>query len=460
MTTRWIRAWALGAAMLASSVAFALDVPIRYVKHQEFSERFRPYGSAMPDKSRTCPAGEWKLPELKCKQPVYALTKFGDKERLLILDAKAGDPFYTRMYFDANANRDLTDDKVFEGTAVVDRGALLISSFPTVDTFIQLGDSSLPYRFQPQVHFFNATEGPAGMPVANPFREGMLGELNWNALTVYLQVECSYAGEFALDGKKFRVMIGDSNGNGRFDDVFKAVDLPGGASLEGQPIFGEADSLYLSPDAETLSYDDEFRLGNYLWMAGKLFAVSISTPDARMTLTPVTEGLSTLKVSQPTDRLGFHSKDGSRCFMALGVDKEIKVPSGEYRLLNYQLTRKEPEGDVWQVCAQATAESPFAKVDGKAEAVLVFGEPYTPRVDATEMDSGDAKNSSVGEVSLDFSLMGIGKEEVTDLSRLQGTRSKFPMSRELGSSNQPKEPSYKIVKMDGEVVTSGSFEYG
>jgi len=42
------------------------------------------------------------------------MVKLGDEERLLIMDSqKTEGDFYNRIFFDANANKGLTDDPVF-----------------------------------------------------------------------------------------------------------------------------------------------------------------------------------------------------------------------------------------------------------------------------------------------------------------------------------------------------------
>ena len=54
--------------------------------------------------------------------------------------------------------------------------------------------------------------------------------------------------------------------------------------------------------------------------------------------------------------------------------------------------------------------------------------------------------------------VGQGNEYVTTVMRVQGDKSKLPISSR--SANMPKEAAYKIVKEGGEVVASGQFEYG
>jgi len=458
MTIRLVRLGALALVVAFTSAAFALEVPIRYIKHKEPSETFLPYGSARLTGLNQCPEGEWKLPELKCKHPVYALSQMGDKSRLMILDAKPGEKMYSLCYFDANGNSDLTDDPVIEGQGNLQQ-FYFGSHFPAVDTSIQLGDRALPFRFQPSANYYPSSINVNGPEPNSPVLNGLSDEDLANQFHFYLRVQCSYAGELNLDGKKYQIMLGDTNCTGRFNDRFtpneyeKDLDAP-------EVIRGVSDTLYMAPDKDTISYNDGLDFGDRLWVDGKLFGVEVSTPDAKMTLTPITENLSPLKLSQSTLRLGMYTQDNAHCFMMVGPGTEVRVPAGTYHLLDCDLTKKDTEGDLWRIDSTATTESPFVAVDGKAEALLMFGEPYKPVVTVPPWSRDNFEKSDVPMVNLQFDIKGIGKEQVTGLSHIDGNKTKISLSNKPGNADKPKEPKYKVVKLDGEVVASGSFSYG
>jgi hypothetical protein len=140
-------------------------------------------------------------------------------------------------------------------------------------------------------------------------------------------------------------------------------------------------------------------------------------------------------------------------------DKEIKVPKGKYRLLKYTALRKDEQGDMWRLSAGATTESPVITVGGKGRSVLIFGEPYTPVVDVTEL-GGRSLLKELRRVFLYFNVEGKGKEFLTDLSHISGTQTRIPLSEKKGRGHRPKEPTYKITKAGGEEVARGSFKYG
>ncbi len=139
--------------------------------------------------------------------------------------------------------------------------------------------------------------------------------------------------------------------------------------------------------------------------------------------------------------------------MAFQPGKKIKVPAGKYRLYNYQVFKKDKQGDLWRLNASATNESPFVTVDGRGKPTIQFGEPFKPLVEVRMR--GKTSRASIG-----FDIEGKGMEFITDLSHISGDQTQIALSEEEDLGHRPKEPTYKVVKADGEVVAQGSFEYG
>ncbi|UCE22262.1 MAG: hypothetical protein JSV46_08670, partial [Candidatus Aminicenantes bacterium] len=160
------------------------------------------------------------------------------------------------------------------------------------------------------------------------------------------------------------------------------------------------------------------------------------------------------KLNMNTERLSLYTEDGKRSVMMYRPSKKIKVPAGTYRLYKYQALKNDEQGDQWRLCAWATTESPFVTVDRKGEVALEFGEPYLAIVNVIHPRAGRSR------VLIAFEIEGKGKESLTDLSHISGDKTQIPLSEEEDLGHRPKEPTYKIVKADGEVVTQGSFEYG
>lgn len=431
-----------------AAAALAVDVPLKYEKYPDKTKSFYPYGTARLQKTIKPPNGEWKIPELKSEHPLYALAKLGDKECLFIMDRQNTDDFfYNRLYYDANGNNDLTDDPVIDGALRGSPNDRSVSvNFPVVDTTIEVDGKSLPYSFRPALNGYSLKQ----------LEKNGYTKLNVNRyINLYLRINCTYSGEFQINGKSYRVVLGDRNCNGRFNDKFTLPDYSKYAQANRRiQIYAQGDHLYITSGEKIEDYDEQV-CGDWLLVKDKLFELDISTTEGKMILTPVTEKLAPLKLAMKTERISLYTEDGKDCIMIYQPDKEIKIPQGKYKLLDYQAFKKDEQGDLWRLCAAATLESSSIAVDGSSKSVLEYGEPYAPIVNAFRL-GGEPSNKAY----LSFNVEGKGREFLTDLSRISGDKTKIQLSKEEGSSNRPKEPAYKIVKPDGEVIKQGSFEYG
>lgn len=433
----------LGLCLAAS--AFAIDVPLKYQKHPAESEDFYPSGSISLEKMMESPPGEWKFPALVSEHPIYAFVKIGDKKKLCILDYQnASERFYNRFYFDSNGNRDLTDDPFVEGTVnLLQNNQRYTVDFPGMDTRIEIDGKSVPYSFRPSVR----------VSFAQLERRGFTEESVRRYITASLRLNCSYTGEFQIQGQKYRVILGDSNCNGRFNDRFNLLETKTLGEVRRRPILSRGDGFIITTENKIDSSDLQL-CGDWLVVEDKLFEVTINTVNRKMTLTPMTDNLGALELAMETERISLYSEDGKHCLVMYRPNKKIKVPAGKYRLYKYQALKKDEQGDLWRLCAWATTESPFVAVDRKGEVVLEFGEPFLAIVDIIQ-PRGRSSRALIA-----FTVEGKVKESLIDLSHISGDKTQIPLSEEEDLGHRPKEPTYKIVKADGEVVTQGSFEYG
>jgi len=433
----------LGLCLVAS--AFAIDVPLKYQKHPAESEGFYPSGSISLEEMMEPPPGEWKFPALVSEHPIYAFVKIGDKQKLCVLDHQvAGSKFYNRFYLDSNGNGDLTDDPFVEGTVkLAQNNRSYTVAFPGVDTRIEIDGKSIPYSFRPSIRVRRDQLE----------RRGFTKESIRRYIVVGLRLNCSYTGEFKIKGQKYRVILGDSNCNGRFNDRFTLVEMKARDEVRRMPIFSHGDGFIIATEDKIDSSDLQV-CGDWLVVEDTLFEVSINTAKGKMTLTPMTDNLGALELAMKTERISLYSEDGKHCLVMYRPSKKIKVPAGKYRLYKYQALKKDEQGDLWRLCAWATTESPFVVVDRKGEVVLEFGEPYPAIVNVIQ-PRGMSSRALIA-----FEVEGKGKEMLRDLSHISGDKTQIPLSEEEDLGHRPKEPTYKIVKTDGEVVTQGSFEYG
>ncbi len=427
-----------------TATAFAIDVPLKYRKHPAETEDFYPYGSNGFTVTLKAPSGDWKFPALVSEKALYTFGKIGDAERLFILDKQKEDSkFYDRIYFDSNGNNDLTDDPVLDGTIrFFSNNQYCNVDFQVVDIKIEIDGKSLPFSFSPRIFGY----------MLEQLAKSEFDETNVSRyISLMVNINCSYTGEFKIGNQKYNVVLGDSDCNGRFSDrfsVYKFEKPPPGRMR----VFGQGDGFYITT-GDKIEVFDVLTLGDMLQLKDKLFKVSISTVEGKMTLTPMTENLVTLQLASDAERISLYSEDEKHCLMAYQPDKKIKVPAGKYRLFKYQILKKDKQGDLWRLNATATTESPWVTVEGKGKSVVEFGEPYVPVVEVRVREN-------TSRASIGFDVEGKAKEFVTDLSHVSGDRTQIPLSEEENLGHRPKEPTYKIVKTDGEVVTQGSFEYG
>ena len=463
MVTGFMRSMLLATAFVCglAQSARSNEVPLTYQPFpEEPTEGILPlFGYASQTVSTTPPDGNWKLPE-SVSRPLYCLITLGDMKRLAVLDRQsATDVFFTRIYFDKNGNGDLTDDPPLDGR--LDTNAtddFCFAQFPRVDIIVDVNGKPLPYCIQPSLE----------TPSSKRFSEALRGprldpeEIKYLVqLTVYIR--CVYVGAFATDKRTYHVALGDRNGNTRFDDriaqarPFPSKDRRGSlARGDPQPVYYKGDALLVSL-SEDFKDSDAFTLGDLLWLEDKLYEVSVDIAGGRMTLTPATAQLMPLKLAAECDSLSIVSTDLSRCVMMLRPGGKARVPRGEYRLVAYQILRKDAQGDLWRIRAKAGQDSPVASVGGKRNPSIVLGEPFTPTVYVPE-SSRDKLDLGGSVADLALVVCGAGNEIVVDLSHVSGTESQIALSKTRTS--RPKEAIYRVITPEGETVAQGAFEYG
>jgi len=273
------------------------------------------------------------------------------------------------------------------------------------------------------------------------------------------RVPCVYSGTFKVGGVQYSLLLTDTDGKGRFDDRAKIADrqYPHG----NNPVYPQGNVVYLT-DGGKLEEIDFMYLGDLLLINNTLFDLKIDIPKKKMTLNEIKDGLLPLKLSAVPERLSLYTADGGHVLMGYKLSGDvIKLPAGTYKLIKYQVLRKDKQRDLWKINAAGTNESPVATVAKDRAAFLSFGEPYTPKVFLHQGEIIDVEQLGLhGIITLNFDIEGVGKEVLLGLTRIQGTGTKIPLSKKTGLENRPQEPSYTIVRASGEIVAKGSFEYG
>ncbi len=444
----------LGVAIGLSGVALAvaeepLEVQLEYVRYSESEkpEGLFPFrGEFDLESLPAAPSGEWTLPEIVSAEPVFALARFCDGERLLLLDrASQEDVFYNRLYCDANGNRDLTDDPVIgESDGLALPGLFESTAF---DLQLEVEGGELPYSVRVIAH---SEEMIAVLAEGEEWTD----PLDYEEFVVKLQGNCCYSGSFEAGGVEYRVQLGDDDVDGLFGERVQYLQVADSNPRRALDVSG--DLLFLS-DEDVAGELDSSRLGNGLSLGGELFRLAVSPTGTWLRLEPRDQALGTLRLPHAPRRLLLASEDNREHLMVLRPARETRVPPGRYRVAGYQLYQRDPQGDLWFLSAAATPLSKFVTVAEGARVELSFGEPFLPEatIPATDREAFCAGRSD--RVQIEFSILGSGGEIVGDIRHVAGRATEIALD---DTHTFPLEPRYKVMEMTGKVAAAGVFEYG
>ena len=425
--------------------ASALDVPLAYVRSEPGATELPPGGNLFLEAGKQPPAGEWKLPPLASKTPLYSLVRLAGQERLMIMDRQgAKDSFYNLIYFDANGNRDLTDDLPLKGN-VVTEGSRIRSKFPPIDFAATIDGKPLVYSVIPQVERFflgSVTE----------FLVRVLG-VDVDQPMIRLRPNCAYVGELDVEGQRFHITLGDRDVNGRFDDRLRSFP----SSRQDTP------AEYAGDFVEIQAADDTSpkllqMLGDLLVIRGTLFEVHVDVAAGKMSLLPCERAIAPVKLPGEFETLTLRTDAAiPKGVMMYRPAQTVPLPCAAYRLVQYDLLRKDGQGDVWTLNAKDTNECKPILVAGGQDNTMAYGEPFSPIV--TVRDGKIQRSFFWGaSAKLDLAIKGAGNEKVDEIAHVSGDRTTLPLS--AMNSRSPQAPRYKVAKPGGEVVSQGTFEYG
>jgi hypothetical protein len=401
--------------------------------------------------------------------PVRGVVKFGSDEFAFVLDAKdAKSNTYSRLYFDLNHNGDLTDDKVIEADSSKDRGLSrnYLVVFPRVDLTIHVDGKEVKYAFFPQTYTYEF------ITIAGKDKEGKEKREHIRYVSIQFSSAAYREGRMTLDGKPRHVILLDSNSNGRFDDQLRIANIGSESDQRVYPQYGDMLLVDYRRDRPSSLYDLEIggrhHLSKLMNFYERLYDVTVTPTGDRLTLTPSPASFGT--VTSPQE--GFSGTlygDNGLATVDLTLVKQCDVPEGDWRLLSYSIQRtveqlpeskkEKPEaapsllgalldalgGDGGpatarsvhsMVMAYGTRGGPVIKVRKGQTVSLPFGPPYKPVVKARA--AGKTAN-------LEMSLVGAGGEVCASL---------------MVDNKRPSSPKFTITTSKGEVVESGSFEYG
>lgn len=285
-----------------------------------------------------------KLPPLESQRPLFLEWKtpmvpagriwmaFGQS------NPKGG---YDRLYFDANADGDLTNDPVCQ-----------------------------PYRRDSQTVCFGPVKAVFAAP-DGPITYHLNMELRtYSGRTdCLLSPACWYEGQVTVGGVKKRCVLVDHNVNGAFNDK--------------SPDYSKSDRIRFGEQTTT----EGGAVGDYVEVDGKLYKVEIARDGACLSLAPAPDvPYGTVRLADNLASICVSGANGS--FVRKPENGRIKLPVGEYRVQTWTAERKDDAGAKWEMRAMVLPDGAGSLVVAQdKEANLPFGEPIYSRLQANKNDA-------------------------------------------------------------------------
>jgi hypothetical protein len=273
-----------------------------------------------------------KLPELKGGQPVFLqwkTTMVPSGHVWMAFDKSNPKGQYDRLYLDANANGDLSDDPVHK-----------------------------PYRqdsnmscFGPAKVVFESPDGPITYHLSMELR-------TYSGRTdCLLSPACWYEGQITVGGAKKRCLLIDHNVNGAFND--KSQD------------YSQSDRIRIG---EQSGYEGG-AVGNYIEVDNKLYKADIARDGACLTLTAAPEvPYGAVRLAENITTLIASGENGS--FIRKPENGVLKLPVGEYQVDSWTIAQKDDTGARWEMKGMLSrGGSGGLTVAQDKEASLLCGEP-------------------------------------------------------------------------------------
>jgi hypothetical protein len=411
-------------------------------------------------------------PKYESDQPFRGVAKLGGKQYAFVLDKKdATSKAYNRLYFDANGDGDLTDDKPIDGEQerVASTSSYSTCEFPQVSVRLDIDGTKTDYAFS--MRCYARTSG------------------DFKYASVSLTAGAYREGEITLEGKKHHVVLLDGNGNGQFDDPMKLREIMSGSESRIYPEYGDVLLVDPDPNASARAYEPNI---NRHWVAkivnidGRYYDMQISPAGDKLTLTPSAAPLG--YVSSPHE--GFRAVlfgDQGVVNIDCGMSKAATVPAGTWKVLSYSIDQtdyseppkpaekdqeksavksameneRSPQGTPVEslvgseaasvvdrgprytmVSANVTQQRLAVKVGPGETVKLSYGPPFKPVVKALVAAK---EKEGPREVRLLMSLIGAAGESCSNL---------------MVDGAKPPSPKFTITTAQGDVVETGTFKYG
>lgn len=383
------------------------------------------------------------LPKLNSQRPLFVdgLTLRGNKVRAVLDQTNKAAGFYNVLYIDTDGDGDLSD----ETPKTVDlqkRGRYLKVRFEDVELSLPTDQGGAPYAMSLDVRCYKPKDFESA-----PDAEAIVKQ---RMVRCYMESACRYQGAIEHLGKTYRIILGDTDGDGDFGP---GVSASLRRQSDGKSYYWRGGAVWMAED-HAPNYADRLPLGEVLCLAQTPFRVAFEPVGGKLTLTPVGGGLGRVDfdglAGDDLVNVLLYCKDGKTAVSAFQVAGSATVPPGEYRLGFYTCLRTEPRGAKWYLSASGTPDAAPVRVAAAARAALRLGEPFQTSLSVRTQSFAPAATP------LNLSIRGAAGENVDNLRLVEG-KSDFTEGR----SSRPPAPAYEVRDAStGKVVVQGSLRYG
>ncbi|MCU0914859.1 MAG: hypothetical protein MUC88_09880 [Planctomycetes bacterium] len=247
-----------------------------------------------------------KLPQLAGDQPLFLewVTPMAASGRVwIVFDKSKGKGDYDRLYLDANANGDLSDDPACPPY----RRESMMAYFGPVKVVFASADGPITYHLNLEIRSY-----PGQSPMC------LMSPGGW------------YEGPITVGGVKKQCLLIDHNVNGTFND--KSADYSKSDRIRiGEPGRAEAGAV-----------------GKYIEVDNKLYQVEVARDGAFVTLAPAGQvPYGAVRLSEGVTTVTVAGENGS--FVRKPENGIIKLPVGAYQVDSWSVSKKDNLGATWEL---------------------------------------------------------------------------------------------------------------
>ena len=357
-----------------------------------------------------------KEPKYGMEKPCLGVARLGSDSYAFAIDAAAKNPKgYDTLYFDANHNGDLTDDKPIEAADVRKVGPSgSYSRFAGISVPMEVDGTQFDFRLR-----LEAQTRQSNSAVVT---------------TVLVKTAAVREGQIRQGNKSIRVVLLDRNSNGRFDDRV-AIQKSG-----GRLSVSTGDLLWVNPKPPRRSSgssagQDQHLVSGTVCIGRHFYKMEVTPAGDRLTLEPAKLTLGAVTNPSPAYRATVYSDDYGVVRIQGQAGQRIPLPVGEWRVADYTIIG--PKRTMIRASFANDAEAIAVEENGSAE--LKFGQPFHAEVRAYK------SRSNKGKLSLSLAFIGAGGEQCASI---------------MVGGKRPEKPIFKVFDKKGEVVYQGKFEWG